>query len=164
MLYRVVYLSSARQLFSAVELDLLLASSRRRNDRDDITGLLLYDDGNFLQALEGEDAVLPVLMRRIENDRRHHGMSYVAAGPIASRMFGRWSMAFGRSAPESLDWMVGQMKVTQDGTSDVALAMLKVFMRNMRPERVRMPDMRPSQRPLPQPPVLRRRPELAAHR
>jgi hypothetical protein len=142
MLYRVVYLSSARQQFNPAEIELLLASGRRRNARDSITALLLYDNGHFLHALEGEDAVLPALMRRIQADRRHCDLTYVAAGPIEHRLFGRWGMAFSRALPGSLPDMVRAMTVTPDGSSDVALTMLKVFMRTVRPERA-PPALRP---------------------
>lgn len=161
MLYRVVYLSSARQRFDTVELDRLLAASRRRNARDAITGLLLHDEEHFIQALEGEDAVLPSLMRRIESDPRHCGMSYIAASPVSNRMFGRWAMAFGRAAGDSLPAMVDRMTVSEDGTSDVALAMLKVFMRTVRPERPVMQP--PGLRRLPlEPPLPRKQPQIAA--
>lgn len=158
MLYRVVYLSSAQQHFGPVEFDLLLAASRRRNIRDDITGLLLHDGGHFIQALEGEERILRHLMRRIETDPRHGSVSYVAAGEINSRMFGRWAMASGRAAPGSIPAMIDAIRVSRDGTSDIALAMLKVFMRDMRPERAGAPALR---RPV-VPPLRRARPELIA--
>lgn len=152
MLYRVVYLSSALQHFGLVELDLLLAASRRRNVRNDVTGLLLHDGEHFIQALEGDEAVLRHLMRRIEADPRHGGISYVAAGLISHRLFGRWAMASGRVAPGSIPAMIDAIRVSQNGTSEIAMMMLKVFMRDMRPERPALP------------PALRRaRPELTAH-
>lgn len=142
MLYRVVYLSSALQHFGLVDLDLLLTASRRRNIRDNVTGLLLHDGEHFIQALEGDETVLRHLMRRIEADPRHGGVSYVAAGQIGNRLFGRWAMAAGRAAPGSIPAMIDAIRVSQNGTSEIAMMMLKIFMRDMRPERPVMPAFR----------------------
>ena len=144
MLYRVVYLSSALQHFGLVDLDLLLTASRRRNIRDNVTGLLLHDGEHFVQALEGEEIVLRHLLRRIEADPRHGGVSYVAAGEISNRLFGRWAMASGRVAPGSVPAMIDAIRVSQNGTSEIAMMMLKVFMRDMRPERSALPTFRRS--------------------
>ena len=142
MPYRVVYLSSALRDFGLVDLDLLLTASRRRNIRDNVTGLLLHDGEHFIQALEGEEIVLRHLMRRIEADPRHGSISYVAAGEINNRLFGRWAMASGRAAPGSIPSMIDAIRVSRDGTSEIAMMMLKVFMRDMRPERPALPAFR----------------------
>ena len=49
-----IYASSATKAMSQDELKALLAKARTNNQRDNITGMLLYNDGNFLQVLEGE--------------------------------------------------------------------------------------------------------------
>lgn len=157
MLYRVVYLSSALQHFGLVDLDLLFTAARRRNIRDNVTGLLLHDGEHFIQALEGEEVILRHLMRRIEADPRHGGLSYLAAGQIGNRLFGRWAMASGRAAPGSIPAMVDAIRVSQNGTSEIAMMMLKIFMRDMRPERPVLPPLRQ-----PAAPSRRTRPELTA--
>ena len=53
-LYQIVYLSTATEPFSKAQLMELLEGSVRRNTVAGITGLLLYRDGAFMQALEGE--------------------------------------------------------------------------------------------------------------
>jgi hypothetical protein len=58
-MYFLVYVSSAVNLFSDEDLIQLLEVSRRNNEKAEITGLLLYSSGNFMQTLEGpEKAVL----------------------------------------------------------------------------------------------------------
>ena len=49
-----VYVSAARKLFDEAELSALLTQCRANNARLGVTGVLLYADGNFMQALEGE--------------------------------------------------------------------------------------------------------------
>jgi beta-xylosidase len=93
-LYFTVYVSAAVTWFSSNELRSLLGSSRANNQRDGITGMLLYKDGNFMQALEGEEAAVQALQARIELDRRHHGMVTICSGQTETRQFEQWSMAF----------------------------------------------------------------------
>lgn len=58
MPYFVAYVSSATQLLSTEQLDDLLLTCRRNNLARELTGALLYQDGNFIQVLEGEQRVV----------------------------------------------------------------------------------------------------------
>jgi hypothetical protein len=89
-----VYLSSATQLFNEVALQDLLRTSRDNNARLDITGLLLYKDGNFIQALEGPEDAVRTLYKKIARDPRHTGLSTVVDETITERHFPNWSMGF----------------------------------------------------------------------
>ena len=58
-IFYLVYVSSAVRLFATAELLKILGKFRRNNQLLGISGLLLYKDGNFIQALEGtEETVL----------------------------------------------------------------------------------------------------------
>ncbi len=72
----------------------LLKGSVRRNTRAGITGLLLYQSGAFIQALEGEKATLTELFEKISHDPRHHHLIRLIQGPIAERIFPNSAMAF----------------------------------------------------------------------
>lgn len=102
MLYSLVYVSSAVSLFSPAALLALLEQSRANNARVDVSGILLYKEGNTMQLLEGErDAVL-ALYERIARDPRHRGLLRLLEGPIETRQFADWSMAFhDLGAPEA---------------------------------------------------------------
>jgi acylphosphatase len=89
-----VYISAARKLFSDQELVALLEKSRANNQRLDLTGMLLYKDGNFMQVLEGPDEAVAQLYRTIEQDPRHHGVMELLRHPVEQREFGQWSMGF----------------------------------------------------------------------
>jgi len=75
-----------------------MGDRRKRNMADGITGLLVcrynpdYKRGNFLQVLEGPDAQLEDVWRRISNDKRHHTILVVEEGELETRMFADWSM------------------------------------------------------------------------
>ena len=60
-MHQVVYASAAVEAFSEVQLVQLLARARTNNERLGVTGLLLYDEGSFLQVLEGDAKVIELL-------------------------------------------------------------------------------------------------------
>ena len=89
-----VYVSSATEPFSPAELVTLLEKARRNNATLGVTGMLLYKDGNFMQAIEGDDVVIKELHDRIQRDPRHRGMITLLRKPIEQRQFPNWSMGF----------------------------------------------------------------------
>lgn len=72
----------------------LLQVSRARNASLGVTGALLFNEGRFLQLLEGDEASVRAIYASIVRDRRHADVTLIAAEPGAARRFARWSMAF----------------------------------------------------------------------
>ena len=93
-LYRLIYVSSASHQMSDAELQEILESAASHNTSDGITGMLLYADGNFMQVLEGEEAVIDATFARICEDRRHHDVLLIEKEPIEKRDFPTWAMGF----------------------------------------------------------------------
>jgi hypothetical protein len=93
-LLSVVYVSSAIKKFSEKELVDLLRIARCNNERLEVTGMLLYHDGNFMQVLEGPEQSVQQLIGVISSDHRHHGMIRLLTRHISARSFADWSMAF----------------------------------------------------------------------
>ena len=89
-----IYVSSAVVPFSPEELCALLESSRHNNALLGVTGMLLYKDGNFMQAIEGEAAAIRQLHRKIRLNPRHDGLITLLEKPIERRQFSEWSMGF----------------------------------------------------------------------
>ncbi len=102
-LYRLVYYSqnhidSATDGFDAA-IDDILGRSRRNNQRDGITGALMFNAGCFAQVLEGPLDVVEAAFERIQQDERHGDVSLLAMEPIVARSFPDWAMGFvGRAA------------------------------------------------------------------
>ncbi|WP_181312673.1 BLUF domain-containing protein [Nocardioides campestrisoli] len=94
MLFSLTYFSSATTEFSAADLKQLLATVRPRNAADDITGMLLYHDGSFAQALEGPAEQVRRTFDRICLDRRHRGIYVAFEDEITERAFPDWAMSF----------------------------------------------------------------------
>jgi Sensors of blue-light using FAD len=102
-LFSLVYVSSTVVPLSPSELTDLLATSHRNNSALGITGMLLYKDGNVMQALEGEEGAVRALYAKIGRDPRHRGLLTIYQGPVMARQFQDWSMGFrDLGAPEVL--------------------------------------------------------------
>lgn len=98
-----VYLSSASNLFTDQELVDILTKSRINNSKLGITGLLLYNEGNIIQVLEGEKQAVQSLYNIISQDRRHSGLITMLKGESLERNFPEWSMGF--KSVSSEDWI-----------------------------------------------------------
>jgi acylphosphatase len=90
----IVYISSAVQLFSDADLAALLKQSRQKNAALEITGILLYKDGDVMQLLEGPDEAVEELAKTIYADKRHSGIIELIKRKISRREFPDWSMEF----------------------------------------------------------------------
>jgi hypothetical protein len=102
-MFQLIYTSRANQEFSAADLKRLLMRSRANNSSVHVTGMLLYHDRAFLQALEGDETSVRSVFNRIENDPRHTGLSTLRDQKSFGerRIFGDWSMGFANSKNNS---------------------------------------------------------------
>ena len=91
-----VYASSATRDMSEDDLLFLLEQSRRRNKRQNVTGMLLYIGESFIQALEGEEKDVDEIYRDICKDGRNIGNLLMVKEAISERAFPDWSMGFKR--------------------------------------------------------------------
>lgn len=73
-------------------LDGILASARRNNTRDGITGSLVCREDLYLQLLEGPGDRVVETYARIQRDGRHTEVVTLVNAPIAERLFGDWAM------------------------------------------------------------------------
>jgi hypothetical protein len=92
--FLLIYVSSAVRPLSQLELLDILEVSRTKNEEAEITGLLLYKDGNFMQFLEGPRENVCSLMEKIKKDPRHRGVITLLQQEQRGREFSNWSMGF----------------------------------------------------------------------
>lgn len=86
-MYQLVYVSSAvRPLTSAQILDLVVCA-RERNQRQNLTGMLLSKSGNFMQLLEGDRPDVEGCFARIERNPLHRDITVIHQGPAEGRQF-----------------------------------------------------------------------------
>lgn len=68
------------------------AAASRNNAKADVTGVLLYGGGKFLQALEGPEEAINALFARVSADPRHTDIEVRYRGTCSQRAFLSWSM------------------------------------------------------------------------
>jgi hypothetical protein len=88
------YVSAASRDMSKEDIENILETARRKNADLDITGMLLYRNGYFIQALEGEEKAVMALYDTIAQDDRHKNVLTVHKQEIDERSFGDWTMGF----------------------------------------------------------------------
>jgi len=88
------YLSEAVSDMSFLGLMRLLESARAFNQKNGITGILLYDNQQFGQIIEGEYANVMKAWKRIQDDRRHHRIELLEIREISERSFPEWLLRF----------------------------------------------------------------------
>jgi hypothetical protein len=91
---QLIYRSAASAPFSERELTNLLQRARDNNAQFGLTGLLLYENGSFLQVLEGEREPLLAVYGRILKDPRHQRVTKLLEQELDKRRFGDWQMGF----------------------------------------------------------------------
>lgn len=99
---QMIYTSVATRKIPPAELKDLLEISRRNNIRDGITGMLLYEDGTFIQVLEGDNEVVTSTYERIAKDPRHAKILLIAKFELDERTFTDWEMGFFDASGEQL--------------------------------------------------------------
>ena len=114
-LHQLVYISAAEHDFTEEELQELLAKARENNNKLDVSGMLLFHEGSFIQALEGEKSVVERLYEKIGQDKRHTETRVLFRGEIEERHFETWSMGFYRSNQTSSENLEGFHKFLDSG-------------------------------------------------
>ncbi len=97
--WQLLYRSVQSYEMDASDLMKLLFDARAFNRDNDITGLLLYHRGQFMQLLEGGQQEVQCLYRRIAEDARHRDVVLEVNAPADLRLFPQWHLCYAE-APE----------------------------------------------------------------
>lgn len=114
-LIRLVYASESRLAEGErrEQIDRILASARRLNEQNRITGFLLATEGAFAQVLEGEQANVAETYGRIMLDPRHTALKLLVEEPVAARSFEGWAMGLAER-DETTTFIFGLYGVTPE--------------------------------------------------
>ena len=138
---RLVYISSSVEKMDQSEIEKLLDKSRKNNKEDNITGILLFHDGNFFQVLEGPEDKVGTCFGRIEKDQRHRGCIVLLSEAVTERLFADWSMAyvpFDRMSAEKQEGFLDLLEFRRTGKIDAMMrddkieVFLNAFLLNFR--------------------------------
>ena len=95
---RFVYASLSHERGEAFDLTTtaILAQSVQRNREQNLTGILVADDGCYLQCIEGDPETVGAVAEKLMFDPRHRAIRVIAARSAPSRRFPNWSVCFHR--------------------------------------------------------------------
>lgn len=93
-LCQLVYLShiTSTGLSNSSTLNDIAEVAIKQNKIDNITGILCYGNGYFLQCVEGTEQALTNLKNRLLLDDRHKDLKILDFSAIAERRFSAWSL------------------------------------------------------------------------
>lgn len=98
-----------------VALSEIFSIARRNNKIHDITGVLSYRNGYYIQALEGPKESVDQLFAQINLDSRHRDVALVLDTTITKRSFPLWSMKLFQALNENIDFI----KLMQDNEDKI---------------------------------------------
>lgn len=93
-LVRLIYASKARDGVSQDDIQQIVASAKRNNNRSELSGLLCFNRKYFLQVLEGSRSKVNATYRHIMKDTRHTEVILISYQEIAKREFEQWHMGY----------------------------------------------------------------------
>lgn len=97
-LYRIIYMSRNEMLGTAEEIEQsvagILETSRLNNRKVDVSGVLMFNNGAFVQVLEGPIESVTKTFERIQCDTRHSEVVVLEAGEVSERSFTDWAMGY----------------------------------------------------------------------
>ncbi|QZH74433.1 MAG: BLUF domain-containing protein [Erythrobacter sp.] len=133
----ITYKSRATATPSPSDLHSLVGKARARNRKLNVTGMLLYENGSFLQTLEGPPDKLDALWASIKQDSRHDHIEVLSEHVVPARVFSNWDLLLhshldkpsasavaARSVPEAVDGYIKSLVRLALEANDIGLGKL----------------------------------------
>ena len=115
-----ICISSATSWPSETDLVELLQQLRARNQKQNITGMLIYDNAIYVQVLEGDADIVHEVYQLICKDPRNNGVVKLLEDHIEERDFPDWSMGFKRLEYNPAEALPGFVDVFNGGIEQQA--------------------------------------------
>lgn len=131
MTHSICYVSSATDNLNENEMDLLFNTVLHKNKGLNITGILLYYYGNFLQVLEGDEEALKALFETIKKDKRHQNLITIYDKKNDHSIFDEYKTGFSIiKTKNDLKNLKAYLKLSEDKEplSTSVLGLLKPFL------------------------------------
>lgn len=129
------YRSKATAVMSELELYRLTRAAQIRNRAEGITGLVIYDQGNFFQWLEGPAESLGRVWSSVRRDPRHTSIEIMGSQRTPMRFFGDWDMRLstrGAAAGMGLNVDAKQLKGGEGAEFDISRELIDNLYTNPR--------------------------------
>ncbi|GAL62346.1 MULTISPECIES: BLUF domain-containing protein [Algibacter] len=105
MLKTICYTSTVKPSLSLLEFEALFNETQTRNDRNNITGVLVKKDNLFFQIIEGHPEVIDSLFVQIKKDSRHSKISELLNASISELSFKAFDTGY--TVIEDIDTLYG---------------------------------------------------------
>ncbi len=93
-LFEISYVSKAAQEIGLSSLFHLFNVCQNKNKKNNLTGVLFFENGHFAQILEGEREIILKTWDTILNDQRHQILRKISFKEIDERLFPNWGLRF----------------------------------------------------------------------
>jgi hypothetical protein len=128
MLHQVIYISYLKHTFDECDFINQLMMSRQSNAQNNITGMLFYANGKYIQLIEGPKNSVIQLMGNIHQDERHYDIEIIADTAINYRNFAGRNMDYRLFASNELEQMIGFDDVKHNSlAAPRIIKMIKLF-------------------------------------
>lgn len=122
-IHQLVYVSRSRSDVHMAELVDILTRAQYKNMRLDVSGLLVFRDGRFMQLLEGAEKTVKDLFATIQQDPRHTDVEVIWENDSAARCMPSWVMGFSASEHGSEDICARNFYIPPDATIQICESM-----------------------------------------
>lgn len=94
MRYAISYVSTKKEHLPEEEINEILTHTEKNNNKLEITGILLYSEGNFFQVLEGPREDLQTLYTKIKLDSGHYDLISIFEKEVDEPIFQKYTSEF----------------------------------------------------------------------
>jgi hypothetical protein len=132
-MFQIVYISFAAESFKSDGIDgidNILKGAYAFNAKKDITGMLLYKGGVFIQLLEGEKKEVESLFGKIALDLRHEGLKVLIKQESQERVFKDWTMGYrkiDKIETDIINSILPLQKIIEDTNARRTISNEKIF-------------------------------------
>lgn len=94
VILRLTYISRYNTNNENGEVTRILTQAQENNERNGITGALVFNHNYFLQSIEGARPTINALLRKLVEDKRHFSLQIVECCEVEERRWNQWSMKY----------------------------------------------------------------------
>jgi len=91
MFLTISYISSASQILTSKDIEMLIIDAKVFNNNNNIGGILIYTNQTFFQTIEGEYEDIISLFKKIKSDNRHYGILKILETKSLTRRYERFN-------------------------------------------------------------------------
>jgi len=131
MLQTLCYVSSSTPNLKSEDLEQLFSRTKRNNLKSNISGILIFNSGNFLQIMEGEQKNISKLYKKISKDKKHTNLIKLIEMPLSERLFADYETGFSiikdRKKANQLEDYLSWLKTAEIKSIDHIITIIEKF-------------------------------------